>query len=161
MGEELNQDRSMKEHMYPTRASLPSCIVLPADAGQFELKSSTTHMLPVFRGVDAENPYNHVRDFEDICGTLHFNQMSEESLKLRLFPFSLKEKAKSWLHALQPQSIRTWEDLTKEFFKRFLPNHKTATIRQSLNSFVQLEGETLAKYLKRFNELLLQCPHHG
>ncbi|XP_026419791.1 uncharacterized protein LOC113315749 [Papaver somniferum] len=140
MGEELNQPRSLKDYMYPTRASQPSCIILPADDGQFELKASTIHMLPVFRGVDAENPYHHVRDFEDICGTLRFNQMSEESLKLRLFLFSLKEKAKSWLRALQPQSIRTWDDLTKEFIKKFFPNHKTATICQSLDGFVQLEG---------------------
>ncbi|XP_026396037.1 uncharacterized protein LOC113290669 [Papaver somniferum] len=133
MGEELNQDRSIKEYMYPTRESQPSCIILPADAGRFELKASTIHMLPVFRGVDAENPYHHVRDFEDICGTLRFNQMPEESLKLRLFPFSLKEKAKSWMYALEPQSVRTWDELTKEFFKKFFPNHKTATFRQSLN----------------------------
>ncbi|XP_026450681.1 uncharacterized protein LOC113350774 [Papaver somniferum] len=100
-------------------------------------------MLPVFRGVDAENPYHHVRDFEDICGNLRFNQMPEESLKLRLFPFSLKEKAKSWLHALQPQSIRTWdswEDLTKEFFKKIFPNHKTATIRQIAEKTQQWES---------------------
>ncbi|XP_026378326.1 uncharacterized protein LOC113272743 [Papaver somniferum] len=60
MSEELNQDRSIKEYMYPTRASHPSCIILPADADQFELKESTIHMLPVFRGVDDENPYHHV-----------------------------------------------------------------------------------------------------
>ena len=147
--------------MYPTRASQPSCIVLPEDNGHYELKSSTIPMLPIFRGVENENPYHHVREFEEICGTLRFTQMSDETLKLRLFPFSLKDKANAWLYALQPQSIMTWDDLIKEFFKKFFPNHKTATIRQSLNSFVQLEGETLARYLERFNELLLQCPHHG
>ncbi|XP_026417409.1 uncharacterized protein LOC113312894 [Papaver somniferum] len=93
--------------------------------------------------------------------TLRFNQLKEESLKLRLFPFSLKEKAKSWIYALRPQSIRTWDELTKEFFKKFFPNHKTATIRQDINSFVQLDSETLSKYLERFYDLLLQCPHHG
>ncbi|XP_026378586.1 uncharacterized protein LOC113273028 [Papaver somniferum] len=130
----------MKEYMYPTRESQPSCIILPADAGQFELKASTIHMFPMFRGVNAENPYHHVRDFEDICGTLRFDQMPKESLKLRLFPFSLKEKAKSWLNALQPQSIGTREEITKEFFKKFFPNHKTVEIRQSMNNSVQLEG---------------------
>lgn len=161
MSDELNQPRSLKDYMYPTRTSQPSCIILPATADKFELKASTIHMLPVFRGVDAENPYHHVGDFKDICGILKFNQMTEETLKLCMFPFSLKEKAKSWLYALRPQSIRTWEELTKEFFKKFFPNHKTATIRQSINSYVQLDGETLSKYLERFIDLLLQCPHHG
>ncbi|XP_026396815.1 uncharacterized protein LOC113291504 [Papaver somniferum] len=138
MGEEM--PRSLKDYVYPTRASHPSCIVLPETASQFELKASKIYMLPVFRGVHVENPYHHVREFEEICGTLRFTQMPEESLKLRLFPLSLKEKAKSWLYALQPQSIRTRDDLMKEFFRKFFPNHKTATICQSLNGFVQLEG---------------------
>jgi len=57
-------------------------------------------MLPIFRGVENENPYQHVREFEEICGTMKYNHMSEEALKLRLFPFSLKEKAKARLNAL-------------------------------------------------------------
>lgn len=128
MGDEVIPPRSLKDYMYPTRTSQSSCIVLPETVGHFELKARTIRMLPVFREVDAENPYHHVRDFEEICGTLRFNQLTEESLKLRLFPFSLKEKGKSWLYALRPQSIRSWDELTKEFFKKFFPNHKTATI---------------------------------
>ncbi|XP_026410828.1 uncharacterized protein LOC113306058 [Papaver somniferum] len=145
MGEEI--PRSLKDYMYPTRASQPSCIVLPETAGQFELKASTIHMLHVFRGVDAENPYHHVREFEEICGTLRFTQMPEESLKLRLFPFYLKEKAKSWLYSLQPESIRTWDDLTKEFFRKFFQNHKTATIHQSLDVGARTTVESMCNGL--------------
>ncbi|XP_026378613.1 uncharacterized protein LOC113273058 [Papaver somniferum] len=139
MGDEIVQPRSIKDYLYPTRTIQPSCIVPPETAGHFELKASTIHIFPVFRGVDAEKPYHHVRDFEEILGTLRFNQLTEESMKLHLFPFSLKEN-KSWLYALRPRSIRTWDELTKEFFKKFFPNHKTSTIRQDINSFVQLDG---------------------
>ena len=91
------QAATLKDYMYPTRTTQPSCITLPTTHATFELKSGLTQMLPVFHGMDQENPYQHVREFEDICGTMRYNHMTEDSLKLRLFPFSLKEKTKAWL----------------------------------------------------------------
>ncbi|WP_193450506.1 retrotransposon gag family protein, partial [Streptomyces plicatus] len=152
---------TLRDYMYPTRTTQPSCITLPTSNATFELKSGLIQMLPVFRGMDQENPYQHVREFEDICGTMKYNQLSEESLKLRLFPFSLKEKAKAWLYALQAGSITSWGALVETFYKKFYSKQKTASIRQALNSFHQLEGETMYNYLERFKDLLLQCPHHG
>ncbi|XP_026420197.1 uncharacterized protein LOC113316191 [Papaver somniferum] len=104
MGEKLNQDRSMKEHMYPTRESQPSCIVLPADVGQFELKASTINMLPVFRGVDAENPYNHAststcndtpRDHVNAVTTLRSGKVVENNVGV---PQSVEPKSDSPVH---------------------------------------------------------------
>ena len=94
------QPMTLREYMYPTRSTQPSCIVIPTTNASFELKSGLIQMLPIFRGVENENPYQHVREFEEICGTMKYNHMSEEALKLRLFPFSLKGKAKAWLYAL-------------------------------------------------------------
>ena len=117
-------------------------------------------MLPVFRGLANENPYQHVREFEDICGTMKYHQMTEESLKLRLFPFSLKERAKSWLLSLQLGSVSTRVGLAEAFYKKFYSKQKTATICQALNTFHQLQGETFFTYSERFKDLLLECPHH-
>ena len=86
---------TLKDYMYPTRSTQPFCITLTALTVNFEIKSGMIQMLPVFRGLANENPYQHVREFEDICGTIKYHQMTEESLKLRLFLFSLKERAKS------------------------------------------------------------------
>ena len=155
------QPMTLREYMYPTRSTQPSCIVIPTTNASFELKSGLIQMLPIFRGVENENPYQHVREFEEICGTMKYNHMSEEALKLRLFPFSLKEKAKAWLYAIQANSINTWEGLVEAFYKKFYSKQKTAFIRHTLNSFHQLEGETMYEYMERFKDLLLQCPHHG
>jgi len=59
---------------------------------------------------------------------MKYNQMTEESLKLRLFPFTLKEKAKAWLLSLQPGSIFTWADLAEAFYRKFYSKQKTATM---------------------------------
>jgi len=119
------------------------------------------HMLSVFRGFANENPCQHIREFEDICGTMKYNQMTEESLKLKLFHFSLKEKAKTWLLSLQSGSISTWEELAEAYYRKFYSKQKTATMRQALNTFHQLQGEMLFIYFERFKDLLLEHPHHG
>jgi hypothetical protein len=41
-----------------------------------------------------ENPYSHLCEFEQICACLHIEGMSYESLRWKLFPFSLIGKAK-------------------------------------------------------------------
>ncbi|XP_026396991.1 uncharacterized protein LOC113291706 [Papaver somniferum] len=153
--------KSLRDYMYPTRVSQPSCIVLPATTVTYEIRTNTLQALPNFYGKENENPYYHIRDFEELCGTVKIKNLSDEYLKLRLFPFSLKDKAKSWLYALAPSSVRTWEYMTKLFLNNFFPRHKTSSIHQKLNSFVQQQGESLWDYLERFHDLLLQCPHHG
>ena len=44
-------------------------------------------------------------------------------MRLKLFPFTLKDKAKIWLNSLSPRSIQTWTDLKAEFLKKFFPTH--------------------------------------
>jgi len=72
---------------------------------------------------------------------MKYNQLTEESQKLRLFPFSLKEKAKAWLLSLQPGSIFTWVGLAGAFYMKFYFKQKIANIRQALNTFHQLQKE--------------------
>ncbi|KAK1265662.1 hypothetical protein QJS04_geneDACA014972 [Acorus gramineus] len=145
--------------MYPSRTTQPSCIVLPTtNANNFEIKPGMINMLPKFDG--SEDPYLFIREFEEVCSTLKLQQLTDDSIRLRLINFSLKDNAKKWLYALPANSITTWDQLVMIFLK-FFPNHKTAKIRMNINQFIQKEGESLWRYLERFKDLLLQCPHHG
>jgi len=105
-------------------------------------------MLSVFRGLTNKTPYQHIREFEDIYGTMKYNQMTEKSLKLTLFPFSLKEKAKTWLLSLQPGMITTWINLAEAFYRKFYLKQKTTSVHQTLNTFHQLQGEMLSRTLR-------------
>jgi hypothetical protein len=46
-------------------------------------------------GLD-ENPYKHLHDFEEMCATLMISRMNNETLKWKVFPFSLTGWAKQW-----------------------------------------------------------------
>jgi hypothetical protein len=41
-----------------------------------------------------ENPYLHLQEFEQTCDCLRIEGMFDESLRWKLFPFSLKGRAK-------------------------------------------------------------------
>ena len=44
-----------------------------------------------------EDPNDHITNFWEICDTLKYNGMSNDALRLRLFPLTLKDKARAWL----------------------------------------------------------------
>ena len=67
-------------------------------------------LLPKFHGFDSENLYLPFKEFE-VCATFHDQSCNEETIRLKLFPFSLKDKAKTCLNSLRPRSIGTWQEM--------------------------------------------------
>ena len=112
-----NAFRSMRDHMHPPRMSAPSCIVPPIE--QLVIRLHIVPLLPTFHGMESENPYAHIKEFEDVCNTFQEGGASIDLMRLKLFPFTLKDKAKIWLNFLRPMSILTWTNLQVEFLKKF------------------------------------------
>jgi len=81
--------------MNPARTCAPSCIVFPLDASHFNFKPDINQLLPSFHGLDLENSYLHLREFEEVCNTYNDLNCSMNTIRLKLFLFSLKDKAKS------------------------------------------------------------------
>ena len=49
-----------------TRTNAPSYIVFPPDASHFNFKPDIIQILPSFHDLDLENPYLHLREFEEV-----------------------------------------------------------------------------------------------
>jgi len=49
-----------------------------------------------FSGKEDENPYLHIRDFEQTCDCLRIEGISVKTLRWKLFPFSLMGEARQW-----------------------------------------------------------------
>ncbi|CAB4278641.1 unnamed protein product [Prunus armeniaca] len=97
MGDELelnNLTQPLKDFTVPKALDQPSCIAYPATTTTFEIKSGTIHLLPQFYGKAGDDPHIHIKDFFVMCPTMHNEGISDEAIRLRLFPFSLKERAK-------------------------------------------------------------------
>ncbi|XP_020271670.1 uncharacterized protein LOC109846842 [Asparagus officinalis] len=89
------------------------------------------------------------------------NGVSDDAIKLRLFPFSLRDKARPWLQSLPPGSITTWDQLSEAFLTKYFPPSKTAQLRNQITTFTQKESESLYDAWERYKDLLRMCPHHG
>ena len=53
--------------------------------------------------MESENPYAHIKEFKDVCNTSQEGGASIDLMRLKLFPFTLKDKAKIWLNSLRPR----------------------------------------------------------
>ena len=59
---------------------------------------------------------------------------------MRLFPFTLKEKAKEWFRNLA-QEFNSWSEMETIFIKKYYSPSKTTTIRELIREFTQGLGE--------------------
>ncbi|RVW28476.1 Transposon Tf2-12 polyprotein [Vitis vinifera] len=155
----LNEFRSMRDRMHPPRMSAPSCIVPPTE--QLVIRPYLVPLLPTFHGMESENPYAHIKEFEDVCNTFQEGGASIDLMRLKLFPFTLKDKAKIWVNSLRPRSIRSWTDLQAEFLKKFFPTHRTNGLKRQISNFSAKENEKFYECWERYMEAINACPHHG
>ena len=102
----------------------------------------------------------HLAKFLEFYDTFKINGISNDAIHLRLFPFSLRKKAKQWLNSLPQGSITTWEQMTEKFLLKYFLLAKTAKLRNDISSFVQMDLETLYNAWERYKDLLRRCPHH-
>jgi hypothetical protein len=106
MAGNIEDTMTLRALFSPVTTNPPSCIVLPAiTVTHFELKPHVIKLLPNFYGLEKEDPYTHVNVFLDVCNTFKFHNFSDQFVRLRLFPFSLHDRAKAWLKSLQAGSI--------------------------------------------------------
>ena len=96
-----------------------------------------------FDGLQDEDPNTHLENFLEFCDTFKINSVSDDAIRLRLFPFSLRNKAKQWLNSLPRGSITTWEQMTEKFVLKYFLPAKTAKLHNYISSLVQMDLETL------------------
>ena len=134
-----NAYRTMRDHIHPPRVSAPSYIIPPAN--DVAVRPYLVPLLPTYHGMENENPYTHLRDFEEVCTTFKEGMMDMDLLKLKAFPLTLKDKAKIWLNSLRPRTIRNWAELQAEFLKKFFSAHKTNNLKRQIYTFAAHDGE--------------------
>ncbi|KAL5541254.1 hypothetical protein UlMin_042476 [Ulmus minor] len=96
-----------------------------------------------FSGLATEDPHLHLRLFMEVADAFKINGVTDDILKLKLFPYSLRDRARAWLNSLPSDSITTWNDLAEKFLMKYFPPTKNAKLRNDITSFQQLEGETI------------------
>ncbi|KAL4290589.1 hypothetical protein GQ457_14G000120 [Hibiscus cannabinus] len=72
-------------------------VILEFEAEQFELKPMMFNMLNTlgqFGGIPHDNARHHLQSFFEICNSFKIHGVSNDVLKMNLFPYSLMDKGK-------------------------------------------------------------------
>ena len=74
------------------------------------------------------------------------------------FPMALKDGALSWLLNLQHGSISSWNEMRDRFVANFQGTRDRQPAEGNLRRIKQQPGETMQKYIQRFNNARLKIP---
>ena len=127
----------MAAHLAPEFTE-EDCIVYPGiEANNFELKTQVIQMVQnnQIGGSQIEDPKTHIVHFDRICQTIKMNGVPSEAIKLRLFPFSLRDQAQRWLNSFPANHFITWEQLHKAFMQEYCPPSKAANLKKKIQNF--------------------------
>src|SRR4051812_9373912 len=171
--QELNMDEEIATHERPrklrdyhtssTEGYGPSIVRPPVNANNFELKPAMITMIQnmvQFYGLPHEDPNQHIANFLEYCDTFKMREVSDDAIRLRLFSFSLRDKAKAWVQAQPAGTFKTWEELSKAFIYKYFPPSRASQLKNEILGFQQLDGETLYEAWERYKDLLRKCPNH-
>ena len=92
----LEHPKSLQEYAIPDR-SLGSSIVQPTiTTANYEIKPAFFQFIAQnqFVGAEMENPNDHLDEFVNKCGTVKYQGISDEQMKLICFPYSLLGEAR-------------------------------------------------------------------
>ncbi|CAM8939779.1 unnamed protein product [Rhodiola kirilowii] len=156
--------RTLGDYTAPRVSGFKSAIAPPGIANNtWELKTGLIQMVQnnQFSGRMNEDPHQHLKRFVQMCNTVKTNGVPPESYYMRLFPFSLSDKAGRWLDSHADDTFTTWDKLAEAFLQQYFPPSKTAHFRNQIISFRSMDGETLYEDWERYKELMRLCPHHN
>jgi hypothetical protein len=74
-----------------------------------------------FTGTKEESPYIHLRGFEQVCSIIVIEGMNQQTLKWKLFPFSLVGGVKKWYYSSVGSMEGSWDKLREKFCLTFFP----------------------------------------
>lgn len=73
--------KTLCEYLQPTRTSTLSCMILQINVGTFEIKPGVIQLLPKFHGLDFESTYLHLKEFDEVCTKLQYNNVTEDEVR--------------------------------------------------------------------------------
>ncbi|XP_035838066.1 uncharacterized protein LOC118485744 [Helianthus annuus] len=154
--------QGVEGHCRPVVVPNSSAIVTPVGNNNrpFEVRPQYLGHLPEFYGKRTEEPYLHIASFDSICQTIGVPGFTKDEVKLMLFQFTLKDKARQWFTTLPPGSIYTWQEMQLLFLEEYYTMNRTSEARDAIRAFQQHSGEPFHEAFTRFKELLRKCLHH-
>lgn len=73
--------KTLCEYLQPIRTSTLPCMILQINVGTFEIKPGVIQLLPKFHGLDFESTYLHLKELDEVCTKLQYNNVTEDEVR--------------------------------------------------------------------------------
>jgi hypothetical protein len=129
----------------------------------YEIKSALLNLVmkEQFFGASSDDAAAHLNNFVELCEMQNYKDVDGDIIKLKLFPFSLRGRAKDWLLSLPKNGIDSWVKCKDAFIGKYYPPAKIISLRSDIMSFKQFDNEHVAQAWERMKSLIKNCPTHG
>jgi hypothetical protein len=88
-----------------------------------------------FSGASSDDAAAHLNNFVELCEMQTYKDVDGNIIKLKLFPFSLRGRAKDWLLSLPRNSIDSWDKCKDDFIGKYYPPAKIIALRSDIMKF--------------------------
>nr|GEZ18330.1 hypothetical protein [Tanacetum cinerariifolium] len=113
---------------------------------------------PTLNGDDANK---HLDKFLHVTQSIKVNRVTNDALRLYLFPHSLMDYATAWFDRFPRNSITTFEQMAKMFLGKYFPPSMVTKLRNEITNFCQHLDESLFEAWECF-KLSIDCfPNHN
>nr|GEW91616.1 reverse transcriptase domain-containing protein [Tanacetum cinerariifolium] len=112
--------------------------------------------VPPLRGGDL--PVPDLRTMEEF---IKVNWVTDDALRLYLFPHSLTHHAIAWFDRLSRNSINTFEQMAKMFLGKYFPPSMVMKLRNEITNFRQRPDESLFREWEHYKLSIDRCPNHN
>ncbi|GJR43702.1 reverse transcriptase domain-containing protein [Tanacetum coccineum] len=89
------------------------------------------------------------------------NGVSDDALRLSLFPYSLTHYATAWYDRLPRNSIHSFDDMMRKFLSKYFPPPMVTKLRNEITKFRQDPNESLFEAWERYKLSIDLCPNHN
>nr|GEW95001.1 reverse transcriptase domain-containing protein [Tanacetum cinerariifolium] len=96
-----------------------------------------------FHGLLGDDANKHLDKFLHVTQSIKVNGVTDDALRLYLFPHSLTHHATAWFDRLPRNSINTFEQMAKMFLGKYFPPSMVTKLRNKITNFRQRPDESL------------------
>nr|GEU56366.1 reverse transcriptase domain-containing protein [Tanacetum cinerariifolium] len=114
-----------------------------------------------FHGFPGEDANKHLDKFLHVTQSIKVNGVTDDALRLYLFPHSLTHPATTWFDRLPRNSINTFEQMAKMFLGKYVPSFMVTKLKNKITNFSQCPDESLFEAWERYKLSIDRCPNHN
>nr|GFB44379.1 reverse transcriptase domain-containing protein [Tanacetum cinerariifolium] len=96
-----------------------------------------------FHGLSSDDANKHLDKFLHVTQSIKVNGVTDDALRMYLFPHSLTHHATAWFDRLPRNSINTFEQMAKMFLGKYFPPSMLTKLINKITNFRQRPDESL------------------